>query len=113
MTASTQEYVDYVVELLEPIKSLSSARFFGGTGLQSDSIQFALLMGNSLYFVVDESTRKKYEESGMSCFWYNTKKKRVNVKKYYEVPGELFEDQKSLVEWARESIQIANKLKKR
>lgn len=112
MTGSTQEYADHILELLEPINALSSGRFFGGTGLKCDSVQFAMLMGNSLFFVVDNSTRPKYEEKGMGCFWYRTKKKTVNVKKYYEVPGELLEDQGELLAWARESIQVARKLKR-
>ena len=113
MTGSTQEYVDYVLELLAPIQKISSGRFFGGIGLKTNSVQFAMLMDSSLFFVVDDSTRGKYEKMGMNCFWYNTKKKRVNVKKYYEVPGDLFEDQETLIEWAKESIKIAQKLKKK
>jgi len=113
MTGSTQEYVDYVLELLEPIKNISSGKFFGGVGLKCESVQFAMLMGNSLFLVVDNTTRPKYEEKGMDCFWYKTKKKKVNVKKYYEVPSELLEDQDELLEWAKESIKIARSLKKK
>ena len=113
MTGSTQEYLDYILELLEPINMLSSGRFFGGIGLKADTVQFAMVMGNSLFFVVDDSSRPKYEARGMGCFWYNTKKKKVNVRKYYEVPGDLLEDQAALVEWAKESIRIAAKLKKK
>lgn len=113
MTGSTKEYINYIMELLGPVNTLSGGRFFGGTGIKCDSVQFAMVMGNSLFFVVDGSTRPKYEENGMGCFWYNTKKKKVNVRKYYEVPEELLEDQESLVRWARESIQIARKLQKK
>jgi len=112
VTGSSKEYTDYVLELLEPIRELSSGRFFGGTGLRCDDVQFAVIMANALFFVVDDTTRPKYEQKGMNCFWYNTKKKKVNVRKYFEVPSELFEDQDELVVWARESIKIARKLKK-
>lgn len=112
MTGSTREFVDYVLDLLTPVNTLSSGRFFGGIGLKSGSVQFSMIMGNSLFFVVDNSTRPKYEANDMGCFWYNTKKKKINVKKYYEVPSELFEDQDALIEWARESTQVARKLKK-
>lgn len=113
MTGSTQEYVDYVVELLSPIDNVTSGRFFGGVGLKCDGVQFAMLMGNSIFFVVDNTTRPKYEDHGMGCFWYKAKNKKVNVKKYYEVPAELLEDQDALIEWARQSIEIARKLKKK
>ena len=113
MTGSTQEYVDFVIELLEPIQNISSGRFFGGIGLKSGSVQFAMIMGNALFFVVDDSTRPKYEQKGMNCFWYKTKKKKVHVKKYYEVPAELLEDPDSLIAWAKESFQVARRLNKK
>ena len=112
MTASSREYVDYLLDLLAPLGRLSSGRFFGGDSLKLDAVQFAMVMGNTLFFVVDDSTRANYEQKGMGCFWYHTKKKRVNVRKYYEVPAELIDDQNSLIEWARQSVQVARSLKK-
>ena len=57
MTGSTQEYIDYVLELLEPINAISAGRFFGGQGVTCNNAQFAMMMGNRLFFVVDDSTR--------------------------------------------------------
>lgn len=71
-----------------------------------------MLMGNCLVYMVDDTTRQNYEDYGMECFWYKKKTGRVNVKKYYQVPEELFEDQDTLVDWARQSINIAKRLKK-
>lgn len=113
MTGSTKEYIEYVLELLEPINVISSGKFFGGQGVSCDSVQFAMIMGNSLFFVVDDSSRGKYIEKGAECFWYTKKTGKVNVKKYHEVPGELFDEPSVLLEWARESIVIAKKLSKK
>jgi len=110
MTGSTKEYIEYVLELLEPINAITSGKFFGGQGVSCNSVQFAMIMGNALFFVVDDSTRGKYIDMGTECFWYTKKTGKVNVKKYHEVPGELFDDPPTLLEWARESIGIANKL---
>lgn len=112
MTGSTQEYIDYVLEQLQSVHALTSGRFFGGLGVKSGRVQFAMIMGNSLYFVVDDSTRPKYEAMGSTCFWYTTKKGRINVRKYYRVPDELFEDQALLLQWAQEAARIADTLKK-
>lgn len=109
MSKTSQEYVNFIVELLSPIRTIRSGRFFGGIGLSTDGIQFAMLMGNSLYFVVDGVTRPRYEEMGSQCFWYTTKKGRVDVKKYYGVPAELLEDPARLVALAEESIQAAGR----
>lgn len=106
-------YIDYILELLEPLNAISSGRFFGGQGVSCNSVQFAMIMGNALFFVVDASTRDKYIDMGAECFWYTKKTGKVNVKKYHEVPGELLDDPETLIEWAKESIKIATKLRKK
>ncbi len=111
MTANSKTFQDFVLEQLQGVPELQSGRFFGGTGLTSEGVQFAMLMGNSLYFVVDDSTRPEYERRGMGCFWYTTKKGRVDVKKYYEVPGEMLEAPEQLLDWAHTAIGIARRLK--
>jgi len=113
MTDSTKEYVEYILELLEPIDAISSGRFFGGQGISCNSVQFAMMMDNSLFFVVDDSSREKYIAMGTECFWYTKKSGKVNVKKYHEVPSELLDDPTILLEWAKESIAIACKLSKK
>ena len=111
MSASA-EYTEYVLELLEPIGPVRTGRFFGGVGIFHGSIQFAMIMGNSLYFAVDEGSRKKYEQTGMSPFSYMTKKGRVLVRKYFELPEDILTDPEQLRLWAKESIQAARKTKK-
>ena len=108
----SKEYKEYVLELLGPIGSVRTSRFFGGVGITYDTVQFAMMMGNSLYFVVDESTRKKYEQAGMESFSYLTKKGRVHVRKYYELPEDVLTDHEQLRIWAIESNLVANKSKK-
>ena len=110
--APSTEYKEYVLELLEPIGSLRTSRFFGGVGIYYGSVQFAMMMGNSLYFVVDESIRKKYEQAGMQPFSYLTKNGRIQVRKYFELPEDVLTDSEQLRQWAKESIQVASKTKK-
>ena len=111
MTASA-EYTEYVLELLESIGPLKTSRFFGGLGISRDSIQFAMIMGNSLYLVVDDHTRQKYEKSGMEPFSYATKRGQVQVRRYFELPEEILTDPGKLRLWATESIQVAGMTQK-
>ena len=106
MSAST-EFTEYVLELLEPIGPVRISRFFGGVGISHGLVQFAMIMGNSLYFVVNDNTRQKYEKVGMTAFSYVTKKGRVQVRKYFELPEEVLTDTEQLRLWASESIQVA------
>lgn len=111
MSASTK-YTEYVLELLEPLGPLRTARFFGGVGLSIGNAQFAMIMGNSLYFVVDDNTRPKYEKAGMAPFSYLTKKGQVQVRRYFELPEEILTDTQALKLWAAESIKLAARDKK-
>ncbi len=107
MGASGKEFTTYVLEQLSDLPDPSSASFFGGVGLKSGPIQFAMLMDGSLYFVVNDASRPAYEAMGSQCFSYTTKKGRVDVRKYFEVPSDLIEDQESLLDMARTAIEAA------
>jgi|SRR5450432_2212726 DNA transformation protein len=107
----TSEFVEFVKEQLAPIRGLASARFFGGFGLSANGTQFGMVMGNSLYFAVDPVTRANYEKSGSTCFSYETKKGRVNVSRYFEVPAQAIEEPAQLVALAAEAIEAARRSK--
>lgn len=68
-----------------------------------------MILDDVLYFVVDDTTRPKYEEKGMHPFSYQKKTGVVNVRKYYAAPEELFEDEEQMTEWAREALETAVK----
>lgn len=111
MSANT-EYAEYVLELLAPIGPLRTGRFFGGVGISRGSVQFAMIMGNSLYFAVDDTTRPRYEKAGMTSFSYMTRKGEIQVRKYFELPEEVLTDPEQLRLRANESIQVASQTKK-
>lgn len=113
MGRNSKDYVDFVEEQLAPIPGLASSRFFGGIGLSADGVLFAMIMDNALYFAVGDVTRPRYESMGSRCLWYSTKKGRVDVKKYYELPAEVFEDPDQLLAFAREAVEVARKARKR
>jgi DNA transformation protein len=106
------EFTAYVLDTLKPVGAIKTGRFFGGVGFSCNSIQFAMMMENRLYFVVDDDTRKKYEAVGMLAFSYATKKGRIQVRRYFEVPENVFDDPEQLEHWAKEAISIAGKVKK-
>lgn len=112
MSQASPQFVEFITEQLAEMASVTRTRFFGGVGLVAHSTQFAMIMGTSLYFVVDKVNRPKYEALGSQCFAYNTKARRVEVKKYFEVPAEALEDREALVALAKEAVQVAQRLKK-
>lgn len=109
--STSAEYTRYAMELLEPIGRVHTTPFFGGVGICRGAVQFAMIMRNSLYFVVDDVTRRKYEGAGMAPFSYVTRRGRVQVRRYFELPEDVLTDPDQLRVWAREAIEIASKNK--
>jgi DNA transformation protein and related proteins len=105
--APSAQYKEYVLEQLQPIGPVRASRFFGGVGLYREGAQFAMMIGNCLYFVVDDSTRPHYEQAGMQAFSYLTKNGRIQVRRYFQLPEEILTDVEQLRLWANEATVIA------
>ena len=105
----SDEFSDYILDLLGPLGGIESGRFFGGTGFKCDGIQFAMVMRETLYLVVDDTTRPKYVDAGSRPFCYEKKGGVQEVRRYYEVPEDVLESPDALREWAGESIETAKR----
>ena len=47
--ARSSEFVDFVLESLEPLGGVSARRMFGGRGIYKDGVMFALIAYDQLY----------------------------------------------------------------
>lgn len=98
----TSEYLDYVMEKLNPLGQIKSRAMFGGYGIFHEGVMFALIADDTLYFKVNESNRDDYRRAGSQPFPHGMS--------YWEVPAEVLEDNSKLHEWAESSIAIAHDL---
>ncbi len=104
------QFRDYLLEMLAPLGPVGSKRFFSGSGLLYDTTIFGFIMGDTVYFRVDDSTRPRFEAAGAKPFDYNTSKRKVVVQAYYELPAELLDDPEALIDWARDAVAVAQKV---
>jgi DNA transformation protein len=105
-----QKFVDQVLAHLSPICPVESRAMFGGYGLFSDGVIFALIAYNILYFKVDDSNRCDYIDSGMSPFSYMGKHKPIQMS-YYQVPETVWADLEILVVWVEKAITAGRRAK--
>lgn len=82
--------------MLEPLEP-SARAMFGGHGIYSREIFFAIYYGDRLYFRVDEETRQHYLDAGMEPFEPPNARR---IRSYYEVPGEVVASPEALSRWA-------------
>jgi len=100
------EFIDYLLELLEPMGQLQARRMFGGCGIFKDGLMFALVSGQMLYLKADELNRADFEKAGLEKFSYMRAGKLAKLS-YYQAPGDALEDSDLLVEWAGKSYAAA------
>ena len=109
MGVGSKEFVAFVTEQLRTLGEVTASRFFGGVALKSEAALFGMIMDGALYFAVDDELRSKYRQMGSRCFSYATRKGRVDVKRFFEVPADIVEEPEQLVEFARASIAAARR----
>jgi DNA transformation protein and related proteins len=78
---------------------------FGGVGLYSGDVFFALIADDTVYFKTDESTRPEFEARGMEPF--RPFGDSGGTMQYYQVPEDLLEDPEALRPWAEKAVAIA------
>jgi DNA transformation protein and related proteins len=82
---------------------------FGGLGIYSGELFFALVDDDVLYFKVDDSNRSDFVGRGMQPF--RPYGDQGEVMRYYQVPEDLLEDVDALGAWAASSIDVARQAK--
>lgn len=108
-----RSFHDFVIdEVLREISGITTRAMFGDWGVYKDGIFFALIADGQLYFKVDESTKKDYEELGSEPFVYQSKKGPITLS-YWLLPEEIMSDQEKLKEWVDKSVAAGIKSKKK
>ena len=108
--AFSQDYLEFILEQFSEFGEVSYKKMFGGVGFYKQEIMFGGIMGGTLHFKVDDTTRPNYLTAGMSSFFEHEKNK--GKAKYYEVPIDVIEDRTNLALWANQAVEVAKKSKK-
>lgn len=110
----SSEFHDYIVhDVMGHIAGINSRAMFGGYGLYQHGVIFGIIVNGTLYFKVDDSNRKTYEEYGSKPFTYTAKGGKKSTMSYWEVPEEIMESPALLALWIDESVRISLASKER
>ncbi len=105
--AVSPRFQAFILDLLVPLAP-SARRMFSGAGLFEGGVMFGLLVRDTLYFRVDDTSRVKFEAAGAGPFTYNRAGREVSLASYYAVPEELFDEPDELLRWARDAVMAAH-----
>ena len=107
--AVTPGFADFVVEQLDGCGPIVTKRMFGGVGIYSGDIFFAIIDNDVLYLKTDDSTRKDFEAAGSEPFRAPPRapQQAGETMMYYSVPVSVLEDADELAAWGRKAITVA------
>ena len=111
----SNEFIEFILEMLQLFGSVIAKPMFGGYGLYLDGVMFALVADDTLYFKVDEISKHEFINLGLSAFSYS-KGGTTYKMAYYCAPDEVLEDMDLMCVWAQKAHDAAlrtNKDKKR
>lgn len=100
----------FVLDQLARVAPQIRARsMFGGVGLYSRDLFFALIAEDQLYLKVDESNRSDFEARGIGPFRpYGPDGEAMQ---YYPLPEEFLEDLEALRVWVDKALVVAHRKK--
>jgi DNA transformation protein len=84
---------------------------FGGVGIYSGELFFALIDDDTLYLKVDDGNRPDFEAAGMGPF--RPFGEEGEVMQYYEVPADLLDGGEQLGSWVEKAIEVARRAKRK
>lgn len=96
---------EFVLDQLSGIRDLRARQMFGGIGLYAGDVFFGIVASDVLYFKVDDTNRRDYEQAGASPF--KPYADRPMTMSYYGVPIAVLEDAERLGDWAARAVAVA------
>jgi DNA transformation protein len=100
----------WLVERLSRVApGLRARRMFGGVGLYSTDVFFALIVTDILYLKVDDESRPAYEARGMEAFQPFADK--PSMRAYFALPPDALDDVRRLRPWVESALRAARTAK--
>jgi DNA transformation protein len=106
---------EFISELFAPFGAISVRRMFGGAGIWSEGLMFALIFDGAIFLRVDAASIPDFEREGSKPFVYTRAKSKGRVGRaslsYWRLPERLYDDPEELAAWARRALAIAERKK--
>lgn len=114
MASPKNDFAMYCCELLSGVGPCTAKRMFGGFGISTGGLTFALVAdlggGETLWLKADEATRGLFEAQGCGRFTYEMTRNGVRSPHslgYYSAPEEAMESPSLMLPWARLALDCA------
>lgn len=106
--SASKEFVEYVLDLLQPLGEIKTSRMFGGVLLKVKGRQLGVLFSETVYFkVTDAKLQERYSNEGSKQFTYTRRDKKdpVVIKNWWTVPDRAMDSSDEMVQLAQEVLE--------
>jgi DNA transformation protein len=105
--AKSAEYLDFIQEQFSGFGPVTVRRMFGGAGIFSDGLMFALIADEMLYLKADDVSKGEFEALSLPPFTYAVKGGKKTVMSYWQAPEACLDDRDEMTDWARKAFAAA------
>ena len=110
----TQTEVDDAVEMFSALAPIRTRKMMGGLSIYAQDVTFAIYDPDRGYYLKsDDLTHDEFERAGVEKFSFEMKDGKVATMNYYAMPEECYDDPDSLLTWARLSLDVALRAKRK
>ena len=102
----TKEFREHVEKCLGQVVPVHSRPMFGGIGIYSEGLFFALIDDDRVFLKVDDTNRGEFERAGTGPFIPYDGAKPMQ---YYLLPAGLLDDPAKLSPWVDQAIAVAER----
>lgn len=107
--AVSEEFLSFVQNQMSGFAPIESKEMFGGVGFFKEGTMFAMIGGNVFRLRVDKANQPDFEAKGIKKAYLASSKKKGMP--YWQVPDEVIEDKKELLNWLTKAYDVAVKAK--
>jgi DNA transformation protein len=107
VAARDPDFEEWVREYFATLGPLEIKRMFGGAGVYSRGLIFALLDDGLVWLKADEATIPSLQAAGSRQFTYPGKDGAVMSLGYWSLPETAIDDPDEAAAWARAAIEVS------
>jgi DNA transformation protein len=105
------EFREFALEQMGRVEPVTARAMFGGVGIYSSGLFFALIDDDTVYLKVDDTNRADFQAAGMGPFRpFGEDSPSMN---YFELPAELLEEPDRLRPWMHKALEVARRKRRK
>ena len=99
---------DSIQDLFQDLGPVRTRRMFGGQGIYSGELMFALELDGELFLKVDDTTLPAFRSAGSRPFVYE-RDGRTTQMSYWRLPDRALDDPDEAARWGRLALEAARR----